>query len=407
MPAAVPAEELVRPDRRIVVPAVGIIQVLTWGSTFYLLGVLARPIAEDTGWNYDWVIAGVSIGLLVAGLISPRVGRTIGRHGGRTVLASSALALATGLSLLGLAPNFACYAAAWLFIGAGMGCGLYDAAFSTLGSIYGKDARGAITWVTLFGGFASTVCWPLSAYLVSQFGWRGTCFVYAAIHIGIVLPLALIFLPRRSFVARPAEGTGSGADAVRLKPDELPIFAILAVVLTLGAAILAIMGVHLLPLLQARGLTLAAAVALGAIVGPSQVAARVVEMFAGRHYPPIWTMIASTILVSAGTALFYFGFPYYAAVVILYGAGNGIGSVARGTLPLWLFGPDRYPALMGRLALPILLAMALAPFLGAVAFQSGGADQTLALLATLAAVNVVLVVLLWLFNHRRTGAQQA
>lgn len=388
------------PDRRIVVLAIGTIQILTWGSTFYLLGVLAQPIATDTGWNYDWVVAGVSVGLLVAGMISPRVGRIIGSQGGRLVLAASAILLATGLALLGLAPNFAAYLAAWLFIGAGMGCGLYDAAFSTLGNIYGKEARGAITWVTLFGGFASTVCWPLSAYLVSQFGWRGACFFYAAIHLCIVLPLALVFVPNRSFTPRAADGSGGGRP-VRLGPGEWPVFAILAVVLTFGAAILALMGVHLLSLLQARGLALASAVTLGALVGPSQVAARVVEMFAGKHYPPIFTMIASTLLVALGTSLFYFGVPLYAAVVILYGAGNGIGSVARGTLPLWLFGPARYPVLMGRLALPILISMALSPLVGAMAFQAGGADATLAMLTGLAFVNVVLVAALRLLTLRR------
>jgi hypothetical protein len=181
----------------------------------------------------------------------------------------------------------------------------------------------------------------------------------------------------------------------------LPVFALLSVVLTLGAAILAMVGVHLLPLLQARGLELPAAVALGAIVGPSQVGARVIEMLAGRHYRPIWTMIASTVLVALGTGLLYSGFPIYAVAIFLYGAGNGVGSVARGTLPLWLFGAARYPALMGRLALPILMAMALSPFLGAIALQSEGPDLTLALLAALAAANVALAGLLWGLSRTR------
>jgi MFS family permease len=171
---------LALPDRRIVVPALGITQILAWGSTFYLPGVLANPIARETGWSYDWVIGGVTVGLLVAGIVSPRVGRAIGEHGGRPVLAIGALCLAAGLALLGLASNLGLYLGAWLLIGAGMGAGLYDAAFSTLGAIYGKDARGAITFVTLFGGFASTVCWPLSALLVEHLGWRGACFAYAA-----------------------------------------------------------------------------------------------------------------------------------------------------------------------------------------------------------------------------------
>jgi hypothetical protein len=173
------------------------------------------------------------------------------------------------------------------------------------------------------------------------------------------------------------------------------VFALLAAVVTVAASILSMVGTHLLPLLQARGVELAAAVALGTIVGPAQVGARVVEMFAGRHYQPIWTMIASTVLMAIGTALLFAGIPIYAIALVLYGAGNGIGTVARGTLPIWLFGPERYPALMGRLGLPILMSMALAPFLGAVVIRLGGPDLALALLAGLAAANVLLTGALW------------
>jgi MFS family permease len=389
-----------KPDRRIVVAALGVTQILAWGSTFYLLGVLANPIARDTGWGYDWVISGVSVGLLTAGAVSPRVGRAIGKWGGRRVLALSAVLLAGGLLLLGTSQSIAWYLTAWLLIGAGMGSGLTDAAFSTLGSIYGEDARSPITSLTLFAGFASTLCWPLSAYLVERLGWRGACFIYAAIQIGVALPILLLALPGRSFIAPSTDHEGARSRA-SLAPGELPIFALLAVVLTLSAAILSMLGIHLLPLLQARGLELSAAVGLGAIVGPSQVGARVVEMLAGRHYHPIWTMVGSAALVAIGTGLLFADFPVYSVAIVLYGAGNGIGSVARGTLPLVLFGSSRYPILMGRLALPILMSMALSPFLGAIAFQVGGANSTLGLIAFLGAANVLLVGLLWTLSRRR------
>jgi MFS family permease len=387
-----------KPDRRIVVAALGVTQILAWGSTFYLLGVLANPIARDTGWGYDWVISGVSVGLLTAGAVSPRVGRAIGKWGGRRVLALSAVLLAGGLLLLGTSQSIAWYLTAWLLIGAGMGSGLTDAAFSTLGSIYGDDARSPITSLTLFAGFASTLCWPLSAYLVERLGWRGACFIYAAIQIGVALPILLLALPGRSFIAPSTDHEGARSRA-SLAPGELPM--LLAVVLTLSAAILSMLGIHLLPLLQARGLELSAAVGLGAIVGPSQVGARVVEMLAGRHYHPIWTMVGSAALVAIGTGLLFADFPVYSVAIVLYGAGNGIGSVARGTLPLVLFGSSRYPILMGRLALSILMSMALSPFLGAIAFQVGGANSTLGLIAFLGAANVLLVGLLWTLSRRR------
>jgi predicted MFS family arabinose efflux permease len=376
------------PDRRVVVTALGITQILAWGSTFYLLAVLAPGIARDTGWGYDWVIAGASVGLAVAGIVSPRVGRLIASHGGRPVLAIGALLLAAGLAGLGLAPNLPLYLAAWAVLGAGMGASLYDAAFSTLGNIYGSNARGPITSVTLFGGFASTVCWPLSAYLVQRFGWREACLIYAAIQIAIALPLHLLALPRGlhadSTQPKPAP------PPVRLLAQERRVFLLLAAVVTIGATILSIVGTHLLPLLQARGLALGVAVALGTIIGPAQVGARVVEMLFGHRYHPVWTMIASAALVACAAVMLFVGFPIIALAIVLYGAGNGIGTVARGSLPLAAFGAERYPVLMGRLALPILIAMAVSPYLGGLAFQRGGADWTFALLAGLALANVVL-----------------
>jgi MFS family permease len=390
-----------KPDPRIVVAALGVTQIFAWGSTFYLLGVLANEIARDTGWTYDWVISGVSVGLLMASVVSPRVGRAISKWGGRQTLAVSAVLLAVGLVLLGSSQSIAWYLAAWLLLGTGMGSGLTDAAFSTLGSIYGDGARSPITSLTLFAGFASTICWPLSAYLVDHLGWRGTCFIYAAIQIGVALPILLLALPRGSFIAPPTADDVGARLRAGLAPGELPMFALLAVVLTLSAAILSMVGIHLLPLLQARGLELSAAVGLGAIVGPSQVGARVVEMLAGRHYHPIWTMTSSAVLVAVGTALLFVDFPTYFIAIVLYGAGNGLGSVARGTLALALFGSSRYPVLMGRLALPILMSMALSPFLAAIAFQAGGADLTLGLITSLGAANVLLVSLLWMLSRQK------
>jgi MFS family permease len=392
MPDPAPSE--LNPNQHVVVPALGITQILAWGSTFYLLAVLGQPIARETGWTYDRVIAGMSVALLVAAALSPAVGRAIGTRGGRPVLAAGAITLALGLLLLGLAQNYAWYLAAWVVIGAGMSAGLYDAAFSTLGAIYREHARGAITAVTLLGGFASTVCWPLSAYLVEHFGWRAACFAYAGLQIGAALPVLLLVLPAgaRSAIGGSCAGHGS---LPRLASAEVLPFIVLAAVVTLAAAILAMMGAHLLALLQARGLPLATAVALGMLIGPFAVGARFVETLAGGRYHPIWTMTVSSSLVALGMLLLHGGQALLGFGVALYAAGNGIGTIARGTLPLALFGPGRYPALMGRLAFCIMVSMALAPFGGAVAFRLGGSAAMLSLLTTVAFANLLLVAVLW------------
>src|SRR5262245_40072415 len=191
-------------SRAVVITALGIAQILGWGTSFYFPAVLAEPIVADTGWALGWVVGGTAIGLLTAGLISPRVGREIDRRGGRLVLAASSCLFAAGLAIIGLAPILPVYLLGWIVVGAAMGTGLYDAAFAALGQLYGRAARGPITNLTLFVGFASTVCCPLSAYLEPALGWRGAWFAYAALHLCVALPLQLV-MPR----AEPKSGESS------------------------------------------------------------------------------------------------------------------------------------------------------------------------------------------------------
>ena len=375
-----------------VISALGVVQILTWGSSFYLPAVLAGPVADSTGWPLAWVVGGLSLGLLVAAFASPHVGAAIHRHGGRPVLALAALLLAAGLTTLALAPALPVYLAGWLLLGLGMGCGLYDPAFATLGRLYGAAARPAITSLTLWGGFASTVCWPLSAFLVAHAGWRGACLAYAGLHLAVTLPLVLWLIPKAP--ALPAAAHHQ-AGAGPLTTPERRAFLLFAGVLVLGGAIMALVSVHLITLLQARGVALASAVTYGALIGPAQVGARLVEMsFKGRHHP-LWTLTAAFALVALGVALLAFGLPGVGLWLVLYGGGNGIYSIARGTVPLALFGSVRYPLVVGRLARPGLIAQALAPPAGAVVLTHAGPDALWWLLLALALANLGLVGALW------------
>ena len=376
-----------------VISALGVVQILAWGSSFYLPAVLAGPIAQETGWPLGWVVAGLSLGLLVAAFVSPRVGIAISRHGGRPVLAVAALLLALGHLVLGLAPNLPVYLAGWLVLGFGMGCGLYDPAFATLGRLYGVEARPAITTLTLWGGFASTVCWPLSAFLVAHLGWRGACFAYAGVHLTVTLPLVLALIPHAPALTAT---TDTPRDAIGpLSHRDRRVYLVFAGMLVIGSAILALVSVHLLALLQARGVALAAAISYGTLIGPSQVGARLLEMAGkGRHHP-LWTLTAAVVLLAVGLLMLVLDLPGLGVALVLYGAGNGIFSIARGTVPLALFGPDRYAPLVGRLARPGLIALALAPLLGTVVLTHGGADALWVVLAGLALANVGLVGALW------------
>jgi MFS family permease len=392
--------------RVVVVTALGIAQILGWGSSFYFPAVLAGPIVADTGWSLGWVVGGVSIGLLVAGLIAPRVGAIIDRRGGRPVLAASSLLFAAGLAGIGSAPSLPVYLSAWVVLGAGMGTGLYDAVFAALGKLYGKEARAPITNLTLFGGFSSTLCWPLSAFLAEAVGWRGACFIYAGLHLVLSLPLQMSVMPTQQTLSEGAAPAPSAvahaSDRERATPPrERAVLAVLGLVLTIAAGIGSIVVVHLLIFLEAAGASFAAAVALGTLFGPAQVGARFVERLFGEHYHPIWTMVASCGLMAAGLLLLWAGFPFLTVVILIYGAGYGIMWIARGTLPLALFGPERYATLIGRLAFPSLIVQALAPAAGALLIEHAGSAAAVATLTVLASVNVVLVAALWGLHRRR------
>jgi predicted MFS family arabinose efflux permease len=390
-------------DRRVVITALGIAQILAWGTSFYFPAVFAETIVHDTGWSLGWVVGGTSIGLLVAGLISPQVGRIIDRHGGRPVLLASSLFYAAGLIGVGLAPELPFYLLAWALIGIGMGTGLYDAVFAALGRLYGSEARGPITNLTLFGGFASTVCWPLSAFMIDHIGWRSACFAYAALHLFVALPLQMSVVRRApaQAVHKDAQNDNDRPAAPARIENETLIFALLAVVLSVAAGIGSIVIVNFMIFLQARGVDYAVAVSLGTLFGPAQVGARVVERLFGNRYHPIWTMIASCSLMAIGLIMLSASFPALLLIILLYGAGYGISWIGRGTLPLALFGPLRFPRLMGKLAFPSLIVQALAPSAGALLIEASGPNATIGLLTVLALINVMLIGVLWLTCRAR------
>ena len=395
-------------DRRVVITALGIAQILAWGTSFYFPAVFAEPILHETGWSLGWIVGGTSIGLLVAGLISPQVGRVIDRHGGRPVLLASSLFYAAGLTGVGLAPNLPIYLLAWALIGLGMGTGTYDAVFAALGRMYGSAARQPITNLTLFGGFASTVCWPLSAFMIDHVGWRMACLIYAAIHLLVALPLQMAVI--RPAPAPPPDKTqpeeqGSAAASERIENETL-IFALVAAVLSIAAGIGSIVIVNFMIFMQARGVDFAVAVSLGTLFGPAQVGARVVERLFGARYHPIWTMIASCTLMAIGLLLLLGHFPLLLLIILLYGAGYGISWIGRGTLPLALFGPLRFPRLMGKLAFPSLIVQALAPSAGALLIETGGVNATIGVLTSLAMVNVVVIGVLWLMWRAQIAADR-
>jgi len=380
-------------SRQRVIAFLGIGQILVWGSSYYLPTVLAKPVSDDTGWPMTWVVGALSAGLLVSGLVSPRVGHLVERHGGRPVLAASAILLAIGLLIQGLAPNIGVFVLAWLVIGFAMGAGLYDPAFSTLTRLYGDQARSAITSLTLWGGFASTVCWPLTAFLVERVGWRGASLAYVGIMVLIVLPMYWFGLPREALHVPLAKAPAAPVSA-RAKRENRYFLLMLATNFTIASVVMTIIAVHLIAMMQDRGFSLAAAVSLGMLIGPSQVGARVLEAAFGRKVHPIWSLLVCSAAVAIGLATLLGSAEPVVLGLILYGGGNGLRSIARGTVPLAMFGREGYAVLMGWLALPVLVAQAFSPTVGDLMIQALGTTGTIAVLAGLSVLNVLTTLIL-------------
>jgi len=375
--------------RWVVASGVGLVQMLAFGTSLYLLTVLSQPIRADTGWPLPWIIGGMSAGQLAGAAVAPRVGRWIKRHGGRPALSVSSLLFAAGLATLALSPNLAVYFAGWIVIGLAMACGLYDVAFGALGRLYGLEARRSITTVTLWGGFASTVFWSLSGVLVTAVGWRWTCGAFALMHLVIGLPIYRFLLPAAEPHLEPPPRERAGSAAPGLSAAARSAILLLGAVLMTETLVASIISVHLVTLLRERGLTMAAAIGLGVFIGPTQVSARFGESMFGTRIHPSLTMIVAVGAITVGVGLLPILPLSVAAVALMsYGAGIGLVSISRGSLPLYLFGPIEAPVVSGLLGRPIAVTSALAPSIGAFLITHAGSQVTLWLLTAVSAISV-------------------
>lgn len=356
--------------------ALGSAQTIAWASSNYLPAILAAPIALELGVSRATVFGAFSVALVVTGLAGPTVGRAIDRGHGRAMLVASNIVHIIGLLMLAMANGTVTLFAAWIVLGAGMAMGLYDAAFATLVRLHGQAARTPITGITLIAGFASTVGWPLTAWIAGAEGWRAACMAWAAIHLFIALPLNAFCVPPAP-MRRPAEHEAqpSSADAPATRHDvqQAPprnAFSMLVLYFAATAFVTSAMGAHLPGLLAAGGVSAATALAAAALMGPAQVAARMAEFLAMRRYrfhPMFTARIAGTLqplgvaalLVAGGVPLLASMAPF--AYTLLYGAGNGMLTIAKGTLPLALFGAESYGARQGLLNVVARAMQAVAP----------------------------------------------
>jgi MFS family permease len=378
------------------VGVLGITQILSWGAIFYPPVMMVPLIMAERGFSFTFAMGGFSAGLLVAGLVSPTVGGMIDRYGGHRVMPFGALAGALGLVGLVYASHPVAYLATWMLLGAAMAASLYDPAFATLGRIFGARARQPITVLTLAGGFASTVSWPATYGLLRWLDWKGTYLVYAALLAFVAAPLLAFALPRDhaqtdirpSEIAKPTPPVHAASGT---------IFVLLLAAFASYAFIPSGLSAHLLAIFQRAGIEAGTVVSIGALFGPSQVAARLCEfIFARNVHPLLIARFAVGLLLASFGLLWLFGLSTPAAVAfaILFGLANGLCTIARGAVPLALFGPVGYGRIIGRIAAPALIVTSIAPLVVAFVAERVSDGYALGAAAAFAVLSFVCFVLI-------------
>lgn len=360
--------------------ALGITQIIAWGTTLYALGVLGKPIAADTGWSQSLVFGGLTVGLLVSAALSPLIGRLTDSRGGRSIMSAGAVLIAVGLVLLSLVTDPYAYLAVWAFLGIAMRLSLYDAAFSSLVQVTPSRGRRAISYLTLFGGFASSVFWPIGHALNAAYGWRTTLLIFAAINILACLPLNWLGLARRETAAQAQAAQAADTTAASKGPPlegaaRTVAMVLFSVIVAASAVVFGAMAVHLVPVLEAAGLAAAAAVFVASLKGVAQVVGRIWDLTLARKWHPIDVGRVSVAFIPLSFAVLMLGganFWAALAFTILFGVSNGLVTIMRGAVPLALFGPKGYGAILGILATPYLLLAAVAPAAFALVVERWG-----------------------------------
>jgi MFS family permease len=374
----------------------GVTQIIAWGTLFYTPVLIVPPMAAERGWSMTFAMGGFSLALLVAGIASPAVGRMIDRHGGHRVMPVGSLLGALGLVGLAYAAHPAAYLAVWMLLGVAIAASLYDPAFATLGRIFGAAARSPITVLTLAGGFASTVSWPATHLLIQNVGWRDTYLVYAAVLALVAAPLNAFALPRSRAEALPP-AAASATPAKPVLPAHGWAFVMVATAFAAYAFVPSGLSAHLLAMFGRAGIDAATVVTIGALFGPAQVLSRICELaFARGVHPLMVARFAVALLLMAFALMAWFGLSALiaAAFMVMFGMANGLITIARGAVPLVLFGPVGYGATIGRIAGPWLVMQAIAPMVLAFVAERGSDPVALALVASLAVMSFVSLLIL-------------
>ncbi len=379
-----------------IVSALGLTQIIGYGTLYYSFSILAPGMAADLGLSLAEVFGVFSASLFIGGLSATYVGRQMDRIGAATIMTIGSVLAALTLALCAWSPSIAIFAVAIILLEISSGMVQYQAAFASLVESDPRSASRSITYLTLIGGFASTIFWPISAALSGYLSWREIYLVFAGLNLFLCMPL-------HYWIMRVGKTTSNGDPAIRARETVVGAIApharrrgmiLVSFAFALLGFTLAAILAHMVPMLGSIGLG-AAAVVIGSLFGPAQVLSRLINMIFGKSLsPPALAVLSAVLIVMGVLILLATGdwLPGAVAFAICLGLGSGINSIAQGSLPLYLFGSDGYGAVTGKMAAARLAVGAGAPFVFAAAMENIGLDFALLANACLGAISVAAFV---------------
>ena len=386
---------IVSPTVRVTL-GLGFTQIVGWGTTYLMPSVLGRHIQDDLGMPSELIFAGITVMFGVGAFCAPRVGRIVDRTGARKLMTVGSLIYALALTALAFSVGPISYLLCWAIMGVASTLALNTPSSIALVQVAGPRARQAIAMLTIIGGLASTVFWPLTGILDAAVGWRSTLLIYAMIHFAACAPIHFLVLPHRPPIhPPPANPVVAGGG---MAPAELSrAFLLLSISLSFGAFVFSGVQVHMIEILRGLGHTPASALLLASLIGPAQVCIRLFELMFGHRYSIMRSAVAGSAMLPVGLCLALIAgdaFTVALAVMVAYGISNGLKAVQRATLPLALFGRAQFGAYMGRLDLPQGIVAATSPPAMAAVLSQLGTPAALWISFTAAVISLVAMVLL-------------
>lgn len=355
--------------------ALGLTETISWGTLYFTFTVFIEPMSQTLGYGKPFLAGGYSLGLLVWALCSFAVGRLLDRAPARWVMGTGSVLAGLGLMLWAWSPNPTLFLLMWVPLGLAMATTLYEPAFVVLRQAYGDGYQKSIVIVTLVAGFASTIFIPLAQWLVLHIGWRGTLLIFAALNLLVCAPLhaRLRFTPHPTYASvQPVAPLGGGSPGIATLALRDPVFWSVVLAFTALAVVASLLGAHLIPMLNEKGLPVGEQLMVAALIGPAQVIGRLAMARMPSRQP---VRIALPVYVVMGLGLLTLALghgKWLMLAAVLYGCANGINTMLRAMAMPELISRHHYATLNGLMMTPVLLMQAIAPWLGALLWSAAG-----------------------------------